>query len=1723
MIGQPANPFDQFDAPAAPNPAAAPEGNPFDQFDAPAANPDPGAAHRGPAMDAYYAGSQVLDAFGQGFRHGWGSQPLGLSPLSEDALKKLGIFADQQTGDGNLVREFNEAVIRPAARAIFPAATAMDLVQRAYSGVQYGLGAAAAAPPAAWYDPLRAAQLAAGPAAEAMQLFPLGGAELGLGPAMPPRSGPGWAPDLGVAHELGIVGGDEGSWLGALKPAPEEADRAAIAALEPRNPSAGQRVAGPYGPPASAAPPDIHQVARAIMPDKFADWDALQAQQTALGEQLDQLAGARAQLPEAQAAQQQIDTIIGRVNGVEARLTNAARARLEDARDALHEILTSDTEDMARLRQQRLQADYQLRDLAPEVSAAYRQAAEQMPPFATTERPIAAEPPAAAAGEPNPAAATGVAVPAEPTPPAASAAPAEPAGTIARPEPAVPSAALTPPGNLAAIAAHVSRQLVQAGRPQDEADAAAAIVAPHYEARAQRFQGGLGTPYEIYQRDGATIRGAAAGGPRGAAAGRSTLRQIGRQAKTTITLFGQADASTFLHETGHQWLGELLRDAERPEAPADLKSDAATVRAWLGRASGEPSRAQHEQFARGFEAYVMEGRAPSAGLAQVFGQFRQWLVQLYNPVAAQKLPVIDSVRGVYDRLLAMPERITLAADNAIAAERSPAREAALAATPAAPYPPAELAALQERETAAEQRLRAPTVRGRPETAYAAVPPEPLRLAEFLRQQGGVRDQGGELRQIDARRRPGLVNRAGLSLDAAREAAEEAGYLPPNSDINALLAALDEDLRGVPQYSAVDEAAAGAYREAVNSNREIDRLAQQLGIDPHDWTKEQFWNLAAEHLSAEQNAAMQGEIDTAHQAEYDDAERQAREWAESRGDAWEPQRHRGRTLEDMLDEDAAERLAGAASARAGRAERAGIAAADPGALQERGGQGGGAAGTAGGDGAPGAGAPAAARRFGAGSRLVERAGNIRLDNLEQPDDVLPAIREAAARNGAFLPARRGRLSDGEVLDLALALGRDPAFLDAKKLGEAFNAEEVLAARHLLIGSARRVRDLMQQVAEGGDPLELARAMARHEMIQGKVAQATAEWGRAGRSFRRLMAGQPAADQLAAFLAEHSGRTLYQIQEMARLGQHLKTPGEVSKFVSDTKAGRIRRAIVFYWINALISGPVTHLRYSVGNALNALWTPLVEIPLAAGIGAARERLGMVQSGDRVYLGEAWKQLYALGKGTRDGWGAAVDAWHDGQSPALPGERARVSPFDSEAAPPIPGRLGQAIGVPSRAVGAIHAFFKSLRYEQNIQSLAYRQATVEHLTGQDFANRIAELTSSPSADMMQQATASALRELYMAPTEYHSVMGALVRASNHPSNGGLALKIIAPFMKIGSQVTRNAFLERTPLGLADRQIRGAVLSNGAASDLQLAKMTAGIGLAATAVLATLEGHVTGDGPSDPNRRAVWLLSHRPNTLRIGDVTIPYQGLGNLGMLFRFAANMTETAQGWDEQDGGKLAVDVLEGISRSILDENFMRGVKDALDAVYHPQEYGPGYLRNFAANWLPYSVGLGQVARLVDPAERQAKTVWQAVENRIPLLSEQLQPRRDRFGEPIPNITGLPQGLGPAARYAADPVTQAMERLQLGVAPLEKRVRGVALDDQQYDEFSRLAGRLAKARLDLVIGLPGFGQLPAEAQIDLIHRTISASRENARAALLLHYPQLIAQAIAAKTAGLRGKTP
>ncbi|WP_049446599.1 hypothetical protein [Stenotrophomonas maltophilia] len=146
----------------------------------------------------------------------------------------------------------------------------------------------------------------------------------------------------------------------------------------------------------------------------------------------------------------------------------------------------------------------------------------------------------------------------------------------------------------------------------------------------------------------------------GGAAPRGQI-QIGTGRAMQISLFKGADLSTFLHESGHFFL-EVYRDvATADDASPQLRSDMDALLKWFGVESADQIGVdQHEQFARGFEAYLGEGKAPTPELQSVFSQFKQWILGVYRSLRNLDVELTDEVRGVFDRMLASQEEIDAA-------------------------------------------------------------------------------------------------------------------------------------------------------------------------------------------------------------------------------------------------------------------------------------------------------------------------------------------------------------------------------------------------------------------------------------------------------------------------------------------------------------------------------------------------------------------------------------------------------------------------------------------------------------------------------------------------------------------------------------------------------------------------------------------------------------------------------------------------------------------------------------------------------------------------------------------------------------------------------------------------------------------------------------------------------------------------------------------------------
>ena len=141
-----------------------------------------------------------------------------------------------------------------------------------------------------------------------------------------------------------------------------------------------------------------------------------------------------------------------------------------------------------------------------------------------------------------------------------------------------------------------------------------------------------------------------------------------------IARWKNADASTLIHETGHMFLDMRMRLAtdmiasgqqlnEQQQAYVDSVADVLT---WFGIKdlatwNAMDTKAQepyHEKFARSFEAYMMEGKAPTNKLEKVFRDFAKWLKDVYTVMAnIPDAQLSDDVREMFDAMFVSQDEV----------------------------------------------------------------------------------------------------------------------------------------------------------------------------------------------------------------------------------------------------------------------------------------------------------------------------------------------------------------------------------------------------------------------------------------------------------------------------------------------------------------------------------------------------------------------------------------------------------------------------------------------------------------------------------------------------------------------------------------------------------------------------------------------------------------------------------------------------------------------------------------------------------------------------------------------------------------------------------------------------------------------------------------------------------------------------------------------------------
>lgn len=127
--------------------------------------------------------------------------------------------------------------------------------------------------------------------------------------------------------------------------------------------------------------------------------------------------------------------------------------------------------------------------------------------------------------------------------------------------------------------------------------------------------------------------------------GKKAAAQFADDGKATLIAFEMADLSSLVHELGHVFRRTL--DGR----------DLVAVERWVGVENSNWTQRNEEKFARGFEKYLIDGKAPNQRLRSTFARLRQWLRAIYDNLRNSPLDIKISpeVRKAFDNMFVVRE------------------------------------------------------------------------------------------------------------------------------------------------------------------------------------------------------------------------------------------------------------------------------------------------------------------------------------------------------------------------------------------------------------------------------------------------------------------------------------------------------------------------------------------------------------------------------------------------------------------------------------------------------------------------------------------------------------------------------------------------------------------------------------------------------------------------------------------------------------------------------------------------------------------------------------------------------------------------------------------------------------------------------------------------------------------------------------------------------------
>lgn len=596
-------------------------------------------------------------------------------------------------------------------------------------------------------------------------------------------------------------------------------------------------------------------------------------------------------------------------------------------------------------------------------------------------------------------------------------------------------------------------------------------------------------------------------------------------------------------------------------------------------------------------------------------------------------------------------------------------------------------------------------------------------------------------------------------------------------------------------------------------------------------------------------------------------------------------------------------------------------------------------------------------------------------------------------------------------------------------------------------------------------------------------------------------------------------------MAKLGKDVvdylkqaKGPHSFSYTVSDW--------LKHWWYGAVLSGPATHARNTISNAINMF----VVHPFDVVFGQMADGWRSTTDGSKIKgmldgFSTGVNMVKEYRKGVADSWGKAVQAWtavnRSGAAVFGGGTKIDTNMFaDMLRRGSKTNAIMRVLSLPTRLLSMEDEMFKHLAYGGELRAQFVKEAktTFKNVLDDAFKKGGKELYQQTYSELMSEWCSKGYRDVLLGLGVVGQNLGAankkvasevLEMAFQQPLGTKMAVMskalsgvpfgwLIAPFIKTPSNIMRQTYYH-SPIGIL-RLLYGQGKTNPELQSKIIGQFMNGVMMWGIAGSLYASGMITGSGPADREARdALRENGWQPNSIKVGNHYFGINSFEPVCAPFVLLANFFEKMSNIDPRnpaEADSYVASMINAVMSYAGDKTFLKGFADVAKAF--EQESGTkkfliDKLNSFVPNIM---VNMYQA---FDDETKEARSWINGIASRIPGVAGTVPTRYSWLtGKPIIYMHG--GGIGPFSpthwtTNKGDGVLDVLAKTHHAMNRPNRTVIGIEMDDDQYSEYCKLHGTVKIGGKTLMQSLDKLihSSVWKNAAPDLAENTLSEQKE------------------------------